>query len=100
MKVFVVTGEFVQSRNGEVAWVVGVAQDEATARHLAEDDACSTFDPDEEKVVIGGEVFTRGEEDIEDENEDVDARLDEWTVWYEWNEHEVEHIRDEEHPGR
>lgn len=92
--VFVVTGELVQSRSDcEVAWVVGVVKTEAQARALAERAAREDWTDRRARVLpdevyyIGGEQYDPGRDSYDDFT-DKQRSLD-WTVWHEWNLHEV-----------
>lgn len=88
-KLFAVLGEYDFSRNGDVAWIVGVARTEDGARKLAEADAAGYGS--DEVVSIGGERYDpeRKSYDPPDEDDADDWGDDDWTVTYSWAAHEV-----------
>ena len=81
MKVWVVTGEYQSSRNGDVAWIVGAAKTRTLACSIARDDAEDHGDG--ENVLIDGERFQGL-----DQPPPAWGRHD-WTISYTVAEHEV-----------
>lgn len=90
MRVWVVVGEYKESRNGVVSWVAGVAKTKKRAVILAREDAEATMtatgDPDE-RVLIDGDKF--GESWRPNDEEGT------WTISYGIAEHEVMGSSDE-----
>lgn len=91
--VYVVTGEYDFSRNGEVCWVVGIARTEEGARRLAEADAafCADYDVvhiDSDRYDPKRKTYDPPppeEEGDEDEEDEDDWEDEEWSVHYYWS---------------